>query len=149
MEFSSEDIHEENSLAAVAFEAERKRVLHGDRFDGRGNNVNIIIYNMRHGAIRARLMGKLTIVERCIEAACRKQRCMISLLDDMSVFHDKDHIRALDRGQAMGHDKARPALHHRRKCILDLQFRACVDGARRLIEDQYRRQTQHDACDTQ
>ena len=28
--------HDENSVAAVAFEAERKRVLHGDRFDSRG-----------------------------------------------------------------------------------------------------------------
>ena len=28
--------YDENSLASVAFEAERERVLHGDRFDSRG-----------------------------------------------------------------------------------------------------------------
>ena len=97
MEFSSEDIHEENSLAAVAFEAERKRVLHGDRFDGRGNNVNIIIYNMRLPAARARLMRKLAVVQRRIKTACRQQLFMISLLDHVPILHDKDHIRTLDR----------------------------------------------------
>ena len=48
----------------------------------------------------------------------------------------------------MRHDKACPALHHRCKGILYLQFRARINRTGGLIQNKHRRQTQHHSRNT-
>ena len=53
---------------------------------------------------------------------------MISLLHNMSVLHNQDHIRFPDRGQTVRHNKGGPSLHHMGKGFLDTDLRAGIDG---------------------
>lgn len=74
---------------------------------------------------------------------------MISLLHNMSVLHNQDHIRFPDRGQTVRHNKGGPSLHHMGKGFLDTDLRAGIDGGCSLIQNQHGRQTQHDTGNTQ
>ena len=67
----------------------------------------------------------------------------------MAVLHDQNHIRLADGRQAVSNDKARAALHHGGKRLLDLQLGARVDGAGRLVQNQHRRQRQHEPRDAE
>ena len=71
---------------------------------------------------------KLRIVKICIEPVCREQFFVISLLDDVSVFHDENQIRITNRGQPVGDDEACSALHQVIHGFLDLDFGSGVDG---------------------
>ena len=73
---------------------------------------------------------------------------MASLLDNLSVFHDEDQRSVADRGQTVGNDKTRSALHQLVKRLLNLQFGTGIDAGGRLVEDQHRRQAEHDTGDT-
>ena len=77
---------------------------------------------------KKRSVRELAVVELRVKAAGCEQALMVSDLHDLSVAHDQDHVRFADRAQTVGHDEARPPLHHRRKGILDLQLGASVDG---------------------
>jgi len=44
---------------------------------------------------------KLTVIQLCIESVFPDQFFVRSLLDDVSVVHDQDHIGVLNRGQTM------------------------------------------------
>ena len=47
---------------------------------------------------------KLTIVEVCIETTLSHQLIMITLLDDVSFFHDQNQVSIADGWQAVGDD---------------------------------------------
>ena len=72
---------------------------------------------------------------------------MSALLDNVPVLHDKDDVRLADGGQAVGDDEARSALHHSGKRRLNVHLRARVDGACGLVENEHRRQAEHDTRD--
>ncbi len=74
---------------------------------------------------------------------------MASLLDDLSIFHDEDQRSVADRGQTVCNDETRPALHELVKRLLYQQLRARVDAGGRLVEDEHRRQAEHDTGDTE
>ena len=74
---------------------------------------------------------------------------MFALFDDMAALHDQNHVRLADGGQAMRDDEARAARHHRGERLLDLQLGARVDGAGRLVQNQHRRQRQHEPRDAE
>ena len=73
---------------------------------------------------------------------------MISLLYDISVFHNQNHIRLPDGGKPVGHDKARSPLHHGGKRFLNPNFRARIYGGGRLIQNQHRGQAEHHSGNT-
>ena len=74
---------------------------------------------------------------------------MVTLFNDISVFHDKDQIRIFDRRQSVGYNKARSAFHQTCKGTLDLQLCSCINGRGCFIQDQHRRKCQHDTGNTQ
>ena len=74
---------------------------------------------------------------------------MVSLLDDLSVFHHKDHIRLPDRGQPVRYDKRGPSFHQLCERCLDLKFCPCIDGRGRFVQDQHGRPAQHDSRDAE
>ena len=61
---------------------------------------------------------------------------MISLLHDISVFHNKNQIRITDRRQTVCDHKARSSLHQIIHRFLNQYFCSCIDRACRLIQDQ-------------
>ena len=67
---------------------------------------------------------------------------------NLSVFHDEDQRSVADRGQTVGNDETRSALHQLVKRLLNLQFGTGIDAGGRLVEDQHRRQAEHDTGDT-
>ena len=62
----------------------------------------------------------LAVIQRCIKAVLCKQRLVVALLDDMTILHDQNDVRAADGGKTVCNDKARPAFHQLCKCILNL-----------------------------
>ncbi len=90
---------------------------------------------------------KLAVIKIRIKSILRQQRLMGALLNNVPVFHHQDHIRLPDRGKAVRDDKAGPPLHHGRKCFLDADLGPRIDGGGCLIQNQHRRQAQHDPGD--
>ena len=74
---------------------------------------------------------------------------MISLLNDTSVFHDKDLIRITDGRETVGNDEACSALHHPVESFLDQHFGSCINAGGCLVKDQHWWQAQHDTGDTE
>ena len=74
---------------------------------------------------------------------------MGALLDHGAVLHDENEIRIADRGQPMGDDEARSALHQLVHRLLDVDFRPRIDAARRFIQNENRRVRQNGAGDRQ
>ena len=72
------------------------------------------------------LMRKLAVVERTVEAALRDQLLVCAAFNNVSVLHNENDVRTLDRGQAVRYDKARAPLHHTEECLLYAYFRACI-----------------------
>ena len=70
-------------------------------------------------------------------------------LDDVAVAHHEDEVGVLDGRQAVGDDKARPALRQLVHRTLNEKFRARIDRGRCLVEDQHRRILEHRAGDGQ
>ena len=54
---------------------------------------------------------ELAIVEISIEAILGHEFLVITLLDNISIFHHENQIRITNSGQAMGNDKGGPAFH--------------------------------------
>ena len=61
---------------------------------------------------------------------------MISLLNDISVLHDKNQICILNGRKSVGDNKAGSALHQVIHSLLDLHFCSCINGRCGLIQDQ-------------
>lgn len=83
-----------------------------------------------------------------VKSILREQLFVRTLLDYISIFHYKDPIRRADGRKAMRHNKAGPSFHQLFKRFLNLNLRPGINRGRRLVQDQDRRQTQHDSCDT-
>ena len=64
-------------------------------------------------------MGKLAVIELGVETSLFQQFLMLSLLHDMAIPHDQDHICLPEGGQPVGHDKGGTALHHGVEGLLD------------------------------
>ena len=52
---------------------------------------------------------------------------MVALLDDISIFHNQDHIGFPDRRKSVCNDEACSSLHHGCKCILNLDLRTSIN----------------------
>lgn len=92
----------------------------------------------KHPASHRESIAKLAVIQLRIEPILCHQGFMAALLNDMSVLHDKDHIRFPDGREPVRHDKAGPPLHHAGKGRLNLDFRPGVDAAGSLIQNQHR-----------
>lgn len=84
-----------------------------------------------------------------VKALLFQQLAVRALLDDIAVLHDENAVGVADRGKAVRYDKARASLHHTGESVLNFQLGARVNGGRRLVEDQHRRQTEHNAGDAE
>ena len=93
--------------------------------------------------------GELRVVKLGIEAAFLHKALMVALLDDMTVTHNDDVIRLFYRGQAVGDDKARSALHQLCKGVLHEYLGTGVDRRCRLVENEHLGHAEHDSCDAQ
>ena len=60
---------------------------------------------------------------------------MITLFDDITIYHDEDDVSILNGGQAMGNDKASPSHHELAESLLNQNFCPSIDGGSRLIQD--------------
>jgi len=58
------------------------------------------------------------------------------MLDDAPVVDDEHLVGMTDRGETVGDDKARPAIHQLPERCLNIDFSACINAARRFIEDE-------------
>lgn len=73
-------------------------------------------------------MAELALIQIPVESVLFKKFSVISLLDDLSVFHDQDQVRLPDGRKAVCHDKRGPPLHQFRKGVLDLDLRSGING---------------------
>ena len=84
-----------------------------------------------------------------VESVLFEQLLVAALLDDVSVLHDEDNVALLDRRKSVSNDKARPALHHLGKRLLDTDLGQGIYRRGRLVENQHARVCQHSARDTE
>ena len=89
--------------------------------------------------------SELRLVELRVEAALFEKLLVRALLDDPARVHDEDDVRILNGGEAVRDDEARPALHELGEGVLHQFFRARIDVARRLVENEHGRAADHDA----
>ena len=61
---------------------------------------------------------------------------MVSLFHDAPVPHHQDYVRLPNGGQPVGHDKAGAPSGHMGKGVLNFQFRAGVNAAGSLVQDE-------------
>ena len=94
-------------------------------------------------------LHKLAVIQLCIKAICLQKGFVISLLYNLSVPHNQDHIRFPDGGQTVGNDKGGSPLHHCIKCLLDAYFRTGINRGGRLVQYQHWRKAQHHPGNTQ
>ena len=59
-----------------------------------------------------RLLRKLALIERSVEAALTEQGVVRALLGDAPVLHDQNDIGTLNGGETVSDDEARAPLHH-------------------------------------
>lgn len=92
------------------------------------------------------LFFKLRIIQLCIKSVLCKKLIMCTLLDNVSILHDKNHIGILDSRQPVGDDKACSVLHQIVECLLDTDFCTCIDRGCGLIKDQDRIVCKNGSC---
>ena len=93
--------------------------------------------------------SKLAVVEICVETVPGKELLVVSLFDDVTVFHDEDNVRFANGGKAVCNDETRPAFHHLRKGVLYLYFGTGIYRGSRFVKYQHRRQAEHYAGDAE
>lgn len=64
---------------------------------------------------------------------------MIPSLDDLSLFQNQDGLGIFHCGKPVSDDENRPVLHKGIHAFLDESFRAGIDGAGSLVQNQHRR----------
>ena len=79
---------------------------------------------------------KLRIVKVCIETVRCKKFLVVTLFNNIAVFHNKNEICITDRGKSVGDDKTCSALHQIIHRFLNLDFGSCIDGRSCLIENE-------------
>ena len=72
---------------------------------------------------------------------------MISLLYNIPVFHNKDHIRITNRRQPVCKYETCSSFHQLIHRLLDLDLGSCIYRTCRLIKNQNLRICQHGSCD--
>ena len=60
---------------------------------------------------------------------------MITMFDDIAIYHDEDDVSILNSRQAMGDDKASPSYHKLAEGLLNQDFCPSIDRGSRLIQD--------------
>ena len=60
---------------------------------------------------------------------------VITMLDDITIYHNEDDVSILNSGQAVGDDKASPTHHELAESLLNQDFCSGIDGGSRLIQD--------------
>ena len=73
---------------------------------------------------------------------------MGAALNDIAVLHHQNLVGIFNGGQAVGHDKARAALHQFLKSILYQYLGTGIDAGRCFVQNQDRRAAQHHAGNT-
>ena len=68
------------------------------------------------------LLCKLAVIEFVIESAFGEQLLVCALFNNVAVLHNKDNIAFLDCSKSVGNNKARLALHHLGKSLLNTDF---------------------------
>ena len=58
------------------------------------------------------------------------------MLNNIAIYHYKDHISILNGRQAVSNDEAGPSFHELIKGILNQDLSPSIDGGCRLIQDQ-------------
>ena len=107
------------------------------------------LIRLKNQLILLRNLHKLAVIKLLIESAFCHKLFMVSLLDDASVFHDKNLICIADGRKTVCNDKACSPLHHPVKCLLDQHFCSGINTGGCLVKDQHWRQTQHDTGDAE
>ena len=74
------------------------------------------------------LMLELTVIQGVVETVLLQQFIVRALFDDVSVPHNKDHVRLLDGGKAVGDDEGGTALHHFYESALNAHLGSGIDG---------------------
>ena len=88
-------------------------------------------------ASRVVCSSELAVVEVVIEVFCLQQGIMGSTLNDFSIFYDEHLVCFPDCAESMCDDKACSILHQPEQSFLDSYFRAGIDVASCLIQNQY------------
>ena len=94
-------------------------------------------------------MQELAHVELVIKAFLGQKGFVIALLDETAVINDEDLVSLADRAEAVGDDEGGAPGHQAQQRILNMDFGARVDAARRFVEDEDARIGQHGAGDGQ
>ena len=90
-------------------------------------------------------MRKLTVIKLVVEPALRDKLAVRAGFDNMSVLHNENNIRIHNGGKAVRDDEARAPSHHLGECALNTNFGARVNRGRCLVENEHRRQAEHNA----
>lgn len=73
------------------------------------------------------ILCELAVVELVVEALFIQELLVVTLLEDVAIFHDEDYVGLTDGGKSVGYDKAGSALHHLIKGFLDTNFCAGIN----------------------
>src|SRR5438309_9406334 len=79
---------------------------------------------------------KLAVVQIGIEAILREQFLVSTFFYDAAMIHDEDQLGVPNRGESVGDDKTRPALHQLGHGSLDLHVGSSIDTAGRFVHNQ-------------
>ena len=60
---------------------------------------------------------------------------MITMFDNITIYHDEDDVSILNSGQAMSDDKASSSHHELAESLLNQDFCPSINGGSRLIQD--------------
>ena len=86
-----------------------------------------------------RIFCKVSGIELIIFSLLGDQVIVRTALDDAALFHNHDTVGVLYRGETMGDDKGRAALHQGIHTVLDKLFGTGINGGCRFIKNQCRR----------
>ena len=60
---------------------------------------------------------------------------MITMFDDIAIYHNEDDVSVLNSGQAVGDDKTSTPHHELAESLLNQDFCPSIDGGSCLIQD--------------
>ena len=78
------------------------------------------------------LLRRLHLV---INTSCCHELLMITMLDDITIYHDEDDVSILNSRQAVGDDKASPSHHELAESLLNQNFCSGINRGSRLVQD--------------
>src|SRR5258708_20412213 len=81
-------------------------------------------------------MAILQLIELPVEAAMRQELLMVAALAKLSLVHDEDGVRALDRREPMGDQNGGTPRDHAREGEAHAKFGLGVDRGRGFFKDE-------------